>query len=31
MNDDGDDEADLIEGDDGENDFDEKIIDIYDA
>ena len=31
VNDDGDDEADLIEGDDSDNDFDEEIIHIYDA
>ena len=31
MNDDDDEQADLMEGDDNENDFDEEIIDIYDA
>ena len=31
MNDDDDEQADLMEGDDSENDFDEEIIDIYDA
>ena len=31
VNDDGDDQADLTEGDGSENDFDEEVIDIYDA